>query len=125
MFTKPLVTLVFDPVFSNETDERLGERIRRNSDSVLYVKPKENEVTVVLSKLKQAEIKFQQEKIERLEKKISEISSSDASSEEELVKAYNYAAYGPSEGNDSFCFIRVLSLLSRSACLFAYKIQNV
>ena len=48
----------------------------------MYVKPKENEATVVLSKLKQVEIKFQQEKIDRLEKEITQISEPNV--EEEL-----------------------------------------
>ena len=39
----------------------------------MYVKPKENEITVVLTKLKQTEIEFQQEKIDRLEKEINSI----------------------------------------------------
>ena len=73
MFSWPLV-FFFVPVFGNEEDDSHRERTRRNSDSVVYVKPKENEVTVVLSKLKQVEIKFQQEKIDRLEKEISKIS---------------------------------------------------
>ena len=37
------------------------ERNRRNSDSVVYVRPKESEGAIVLPKLKQAEIEFQQE----------------------------------------------------------------
>ncbi|XP_078359454.1 uncharacterized protein LOC144643930 isoform X2 [Oculina patagonica] len=71
-----------DEVFSNEEDDRLKERIRRNSDSVVYVKPKENEVTAALTKLKQAEIKFQQEKIDCLEKEVSRLF--EANAEEEL-----------------------------------------
>ncbi|KAL9984461.1 hypothetical protein ACROYT_G006755 [Oculina patagonica] len=79
---RPLVILFFVPVFSNEEDDRLKERIRRNSDSVVYVKPKENEVTAALTKLKQAEIKFQQEKIDCLEKEVSRLF--EANAEEEL-----------------------------------------
>ena len=70
------------PVFSNEEDSRTRERNRRNSDSVVYVKPKENDVAVVLSTLKQAEIKFQQEKIKSLENEIDRISKAN----EELEK---------------------------------------
>ena len=40
----------------------------------MYIKPEENEAAAVLSSLKTAEIKFQQEKIETLEKKINRIS---------------------------------------------------
>lgn len=40
----------------------------------MYIKPKGNEAAAVLSSLKTAEIKFQQEKIETLESKIDWIS---------------------------------------------------
>ena len=70
------------PVFSNEEDSRTRERNRRNSDSVVYVKPKENDVAIVLSTLKQAEIKFQQEKIKSLENEIDRISKSNEELEE-------------------------------------------
>ena len=68
-----LIYLFGFPVFSNEEDSRTREGNRRNSDSVVYVKPKENDVAIVLSSLKQAEIKFQQEKIKTLENEIDRV----------------------------------------------------
>ena len=65
----PTVTQLFvciSTVLSNEGDDRRRERNRRKSDSVVYVKPEEN-VALALLTLKQAEIKFLQEKINRLE----------------------------------------------------------
>ena len=43
-------------------------RTRRNSDSVLYAGSKENEAMLLHSQLREAEIKFHEEKIESLEK---------------------------------------------------------
>ena len=62
------------PVFRDEEYGRQREINRRNSDSVVYIKPKENEAAAVLSSMKTAEIKFQREKIETLESKIDRIS---------------------------------------------------
>ena len=62
------------PVFRNEEYGRQREINRRNSDSVVYIRPKENEAAAVLSSMKTAEIKFQREKIETLESKIDRIS---------------------------------------------------
>lgn len=105
-----LTRLVFVSVFGNEEDDRLRERIRRNSDSVVYVKPKENEVTVVLSKLKQAEIKFQQEKIDRLEKEISKISEANTGEEFPLSRdALAKFGRGLSAGKDNFFYSSVNS----------------
>ena len=78
-----LIFLFGFTVFSNEEDGRPRGRNRRNSDSVVYVKPKENDVAVVLSALKQAEIIFQQEKIKSLENEIDRISKAN---EERLEK---------------------------------------
>ena len=79
-----LIFLFGFPVFSNEEAGRPRERNRRNSDSVVYVKPKENDVAVVLSTLKQAEIKFQQEKIKTLENEINKISKENEELEEPI-----------------------------------------
>ena len=49
---------------------------------MVYVKPNENDVAIVLSTLKQAEIKFQQEKIKTLQNEIDRISKEN----EELKK---------------------------------------
>ena len=83
-----LIVFLFGfPVFSNEEDGRTRDRNRRNSDSVVYVKPKENDVAVVLSTLKQAEIKFQQEKIKSLENEIDRISKANEELEEPIRDA--------------------------------------
>jgi len=57
-------------VFSSQESDPSKERNRRNSDSAVYFSQKESDVSAVLSKLQQAEIIFQQEKIESLEKQI-------------------------------------------------------
>ena len=46
------------------------ERNRRNSDSVLYVRPKKSEVAMVFPKLKQAQIEFQHGSIASLKAEI-------------------------------------------------------
>lgn len=80
----------------------------------MYVKPKENEVTVVLTKLNQTEVKFQQEKIDRLEKEINRIfpvdaeelrrdSSGNAVEELPSDNPHLYELFTP--GKDNFCFI--------------------
>ena len=46
-------------VAGSEGGDSPVERNRRNSDSVLYARPKESEVAMVFPKLKQAEIEFQ------------------------------------------------------------------
>lgn len=58
-------------VFNKKEDDSPRERKRRNSDSVLCVKSDGNEMTFLLLKMKEAEIIFQQEKIESLEIEIS------------------------------------------------------
>ena len=73
----PTVTQLFvciSTVLSNEGDDRRRERNRRNSDSVVYVKPEEN----VALALKQAEIQFLQEKINRLEIENDKLSEASA-----------------------------------------------
>ncbi|PFX20634.1 E3 ubiquitin-protein ligase DZIP3 [Stylophora pistillata] len=66
-------------------------RTRRNSDSVVYIKPKENEVTVILSELKEAQIEFQKEKIESLEKQNASL--------RERLEELELMTDGPSELN--------------------------
>ena len=73
----PTVTQLFvciSTVLSNEGDDRRRERNRRNSDSVVYVKPEEN----VALALKQAEIQFLQEKMNRLEIENDKLSEASA-----------------------------------------------
>ncbi|XP_078359471.1 uncharacterized protein LOC144643945 [Oculina patagonica] len=64
--------LITESVSCSEKDDRPVERRRRNSDSVMYVNPKESEVEAVLSKLKQALVEFQQGKVSSLEKEVLE-----------------------------------------------------
>ena len=54
---------------------------------MVYVKPKENDVAIVLSTLKQAEIKFQQEKIKSLENEIDRISKANEELEKTILDA--------------------------------------
>ena len=49
---------------------------------MVYVKPKENDMEIVLSTLKRPEIKFQQEKIKFLENEIDRISKANEELEE-------------------------------------------
>ena len=79
------------PVFKDEEYGRQREINRRNSDSVVYIKPKENEAAAVLSSLKTAEIKFQQEKIETLESKIDRISKVYREQEERDLEIHQLA----------------------------------
>ena len=79
------------PVFKDEEYGRQREINRRNSDSVVYIKPKENEAAAVLSSLKTAEIKFQLEKIETLESKIDRISKVYREQEERDLEIHQLA----------------------------------
>ena len=83
VFVCPFVCFsIWFPVFSDEEYGHHRDVNRRNSDSVIYIKPKENEAAAVLSSLKTAEIKFQQEKIETLENQINRISKVYSEQEE-------------------------------------------
>lgn len=79
------------PVFKDEEYGRQREINRRNSDSVVYIKPKENEAAAVPSSLKTAEIKFQQEKIETLESRIDRISKVYREQEERDLEIHQLA----------------------------------
>ncbi|PFX20638.1 uncharacterized protein LOC111336627 [Stylophora pistillata] len=69
-------------VFINEVNGSASQRNRRNSDSFVYMKPKESEVAAVLSSLKTAEIEFQQEQIDTLKNEIDRISKTCREQEE-------------------------------------------
>ena len=90
--------------------EMLTRRSRRNSDTILYVRGKEDETTTVHSKLKQTEIKFHEEKIKSLEKEIEKLR---AGSEEATSLAVATLTTGDGGGRDSINY-----LLSRIA--FSY-----
>ena len=84
-------------------DEEYGhqrEINRRNSDSVVYIKPKGNEAAAVLSSLKTAEIKFQREKIETLESRIDRISKVYGEQEERdlEIQQLKHVADHPDDG---------------------------
>ena len=88
------------PVFRDGEYGRQREINRRNSDSVVYIKPKENEAAAVLSSMKTAEIKFQREKIETLESRIDRISKVYGEQEERdlEIQQRRHVADQPDDG---------------------------
>ena len=101
VFVCPFVCFsIWFPVFSEEEYGHHRDVKRRNSDSVIYIKPKENEAAAVLSTLKTAEIKFQQEKIETLENQINRISKVYSEQEERdlEIQQLGHIADQPDDG---------------------------
>ena len=88
------------PVFSDKEYGHHRGTNRRNSDSVIYIEPKENEAAAVLSTLKTAEIKFQREKIESLENQINRISKVYSEQEERdlEIQQLGHIADQPDDG---------------------------
>ena len=89
------------PVFKDEEYGRQREINRRNSDSVVYIKPKENEAAAVLSSLKTAEINFQRKKIETLESEIDRISKVYGEQEERDLEIQQLGHVADQPDNES------------------------